>query len=96
MGGQRLEPAGEKGSVGVSGLCRGKGNSEGMQAESMSGATKTIKSTINRKKPKLLRESTRREDGAGDLGRVKAGLGPQRDDGSFRLCSFRGRETLNP
>lgn len=46
-GGLRLEPAGEKGSVGVSGPCRGKGNSEGMQAESMSGATKMIKSTIN-------------------------------------------------
>lgn len=101
-GGLRLEPAGEKGSVGVSGPCRGKGNSEGMQAESMSGATKMIKSTINwgkkqkkTKKTQLLRESTRRDAGAGAAGRAKAGPGPPRDDGFCCLGFSQGRETLN-
>lgn len=71
VGGQRLEPAGEKGSVAVSGPCRGKGNSEGMQAESMSGAAEMIKSTLNRTKTELLREARSRDAGA-------RGLGPRR------------------
>lgn len=41
----------------VNGPCRGKGNSEGMQAESMSGAAEMIKSTLNRTKTELLREA---------------------------------------